>query len=354
MKLDISAIDKNFMKGSVYEAENLQWFSIHDAPLEIRGLCVHEGREFCRLPKEMLNDVSDGVRTLSWHTAGGRVRFRTDSARIALRCESLNSGMMSHMPLSGSAGVDIYLNGVFRSAIRPADTHGGIFEGECKTLLPECEVELNLPLYNGITQLWIGVEAGSKVKAPKPYAIEKPVVYYGSSITQGGCASRPGNSYQGHIERWLDCDYINLGFSGNAKGEDLVAAYIAGLEMSAFVYDYDHNAPNPEHLQRTHQRFFEIIRKAQPLLPIVIVTKPDGDAYPEDTAHRREIIRATYEAAKKAGDRHVYFVNGSELFTQTDRDACTVDGTHPNDLGFYRMAQGICPVLKRALQEAEG
>ncbi len=354
MKLDISTVDKNFMKGSIYEAENLKWYSIHDAPLEIRGLCVHEGTEFCRLPKGMLDDVSDGVRTLSWHTAGGRVRFWTDSSRIALRCESRNSGMMSHMPLSGSAGVDIYLNGVFRSAIRPADTHGGFFEGECKP--PKCgnEVELNLPLYNGICQLFIGVEEGSTVKAPRPYAIEKPVVYYGSSITQGGCASRPGNSYQGHIERWLDCDYINLGFSGNAKGEEIMAAHIAGLEMSAFVYDYDHNAPNPEHLERTHARFFEIVRKAQPLLPIVIISKPDGDGTSEDATRRREIIHATYAAAKKAGDRHVYFINGTDLFTQTDRDACTVDGTHPNDLGFYRMAQGICPVLKRALSEAEG
>ena len=354
MKLDISTVDKNFMKGSIYEAENLKWYSIHDAPLEIRGLCVHEGTEFCRLPKGMLDDVSDGVRTLSWHTAGGRVRFWTDSSRIALRCESRNSGMMSHMPLSGSAGVDIYLNGVFRSAIRPADTHGGFFEGECKP--PKCgnEVELNLPLYNGICQLFIGVEEGSTVKAPRPYAIEKPVVYYGSSITQGGCASRPGNSYQGHIQRWLDCDYINLGFSGNAKGEEIMATYIAGLEMSAFVYDYDHNAPNPEHLERTHARFFEIIRKAQPLLPIVIISKPDGDGTSEDATRRREIIHATYAAAKNAGDRHVYFINGTDLFTQTDRDACTVDGTHPNDLGFYRMAQGICPVLKRALTEAEG
>ncbi len=352
MKLDISKIDPNFMKGSIYASEELQWLSIHDGPLSLHGLALHEGEEFCRLPKQLLKCFGEGINTLAWHTAGGRVRFGTSSRRLALRCASLNSGMMTHMPLTGSAGVDIYVDGVFRSAIRPSDSSGGVFEGEC--VLPEGhkEIEINLPLYNGVKQLYVGLDMGADVTRPKPYTLVTPIVYYGSSITQGGCASRPGNSFQVHIERWLDADYINLGLSGHATGEDEMAEYIAQLQMSAFVYDYDHNAPNQEHLRRTHARFFGIIRKAQPRLPVIIVSKPDGDTVPEDTRARRAIIFETYQTAMEAGDRHVYFINGHELFTLTDRDACTVDGTHPNDLGFYRMAQGICPVLKHALREA--
>ena len=350
MKQDITQIDKNFLLGSSFEAAGLKWYSIHDEPLQVRGLCIHEGNDFNRLPLDFLPKCSDGVVSLSWHTAGGRVRFETDSPRVAIRCESRFTGYMSHMPLTGSAGVDAYVNGVFRAAIRPGNDRGGFFEGEFKTRTESAQIELNLPLYNGITALYVGVEESARVAAPRPYAIETPVVYYGSSITQGGCASRPGNSYQGHITRWLDCDHINLGFSGNAKGEDSMAEYISTLKMSAFVYDYDHNAPNPEHLEKTHERFFSIIRKAQPSLPVIFVTRPDCEANPAETPKRRDIIKATYENALLAGDKNVWFIDGFELFGNADRDACTVDGSHPNDLGFYRMAKAICPVLKEALK----
>ena len=107
---------------------------------------------------------------------------------------------------------------------------------------------INFPLYTDVCELYLGLEESAKVEAAPDYEIKVPVVYYGSSITQGGCASRPGTSYQAIISRRLNCDYVNLGFSGNAKGEPAIAEYIAGLEMSVFVYDYDHNAPNPEHL----------------------------------------------------------------------------------------------------------
>ena len=93
-------------------------------------------------------------------------------------------------------------------------------------------------------------------KSPTPYVVEKPIVFYGSSITEGGCASRVTNAYPALLSKWLNADYINLGFSGSAKGEIPVAEFIAEQSMSAFVYDYDHNAPNPEHLAATHEAFF--------------------------------------------------------------------------------------------------
>lgn len=110
-------------------------------------------------------------------------------------------------------------------------------------------------------------------QAPK-YAVKKPVVYYGSSITQGACASRPGNCYESILSRRLDCDYINLGFSGSAKGEDAIVDYIIGLDMSVFVMDYDYNAPTPEHLEKTHSKMFKAIRAEHPTLPIIIMPRP--------------------------------------------------------------------------------
>jgi hypothetical protein len=121
---------------------------------------------------------------------------------------------------------------------------------------------------------------------------------------------------------------------------------MAGLEMSVFVCDYDHNAPNPEHLEATHERFFKIVRARRPELPIVMVSKPDFNKGDE---RRRAVIRRTWENALAAGDRNAYFVDGETLFGTKDRDCCTVDGCHPEDLGFYRMAENIHPALRKAL-----
>ncbi len=348
--MDITKIDKNFLKGSVFEARDYQWFDILDKPFEIRGLAVHDGEKFCRLPLKLLPRLSEGVNSLAWHTAGGRVRFETDTPSLAFRVRSLNTGMMSHMPLTGSAGIDIYSDGVFAASVRPMNDRGGYFEGTANLGEGRHSIEVNLPLYNGITNMYVGVSKGKSVFAPKPYKIEAPVVYYGSSITQGGCASRPGNSYQGFISRWLDSDHINLGFSGNAKGETEMAEYIASLTMSAFVLDYDHNAPNPEHLKATHEMFFKQIRAAQPQLPVIIVSRPDWGHDIKEAELRRAVCRKTYANAVKAGDKNVYFIDGRRLFANKDRDDCTVDGAHPNDLGFYRMAKVIYPVLRAALE----
>ena len=147
----------------------------------------------------------------------------------------------------------------------------------------------------------------------------------------------------------MDCDHINLGFSGNAKGEEAIAEYIAGLKMSAFVYDYDHNAPNPAHLAATHERMFRIIRNAQPELPILMLTRPKY--YLEETEKERlEIVRRTYENALAAGDKNVYFIPGPELLMDLVREEALVDNCHPADGGFISMAYVIGEKLKEILK----
>ena len=142
----------------------------------------------------------------------------------------------------------------------------------------------------------------------------------------------------------------SLGFSGSAKGEPAMAEAIAELDLAAFVYDYDYNAPNPEHLAKTHEKFFQIIRAKHPDLPVVILSKINGPTS-RDTIKRRDIIRKTYENAVAKGDKNVYFLDGCKFFGDVDRYECTVDGTHPNDLGFYRMYQGVLPTLQKILNK---
>ena len=280
--------------------------------------------------------------------AGGRVRFITDSPYVAIKTE-YEPNKMSHMALTGSSGFDMYEDindesrylGTFKT---PWDVENGY---ESVVDFPERRercVTINFPLYSTVYKLYVGLQEGSVLKAAPDYKIKRPVVFYGSSITQGGCASRPGNSYQSLLSRQFGFDYINLGFSGNAKGEQEMADYIKMLDMSVFVYDYDWNAPNPEHLEKTHSRMFKTIRSAQPELPIIIMAQPTYYLAPI-REERRKIIENTYLEAKNQGDKNVYFLDGPKLMALVKDDG-TVDGIHPTNSGFFSMAHAIAPILE--------
>ena len=178
-----------------------------------------------------------------------------------------------------------------------------------------------------------------------------PIVYYGSSITQGGCASRPGNTYQSVLSQRLNIDHINLGFSGNGKGEDSIVEYMASLKMSAFVSDYDHNAPSVEHLRNTHCKMYQKIRAAHPDIPYIMLSRPDFDHAYNDSIRRRDVIYETFRYAHAQGDRNVYFIDGASIFRGKYADMCTVDGCHPTDLGFALMADAIEAELERAMTQ---
>lgn len=309
---------------------------------------------FCRIDPAALPRIpSEGVRRLVWNTAGGRVRFRVPGGRFFVRMMLRFGNDMSHMPRSGSGGLDVYCGSgfgrTFCAALRPVTGEPELVAGEIRLPAGEEEALLHLPLYDGLEWLELGFPEGVAPQRPAPYRVEKPVVFYGSSITQGGCASRPGNSYLAMISRMLDCNFHSLGFSGNAKGELEVAEYIAGMQMSAFVYDYDHNAPDAEWLARTHLPFLQKILAAQPELPVVLVSKPDFDngSRAENSA-RRDVILRSFLWARENGYR-AEFVDGASLFSGPLSGDCTVDRCHPNDLGFSRMAAGIAPAIARMM-----
>jgi len=331
----------------------MKFYHITDAPLRIYGLAVadRENRRYWKLPLEILEQFPQ-YEFLGRRCAGGRVRFCTDSGTLLVRMTLAETREDVNIPLSGSAGADIYLGkgkeARFLGYVAP--TVHVIHEiTEEKTFRMPGSMEtvtINLPRNDHLLSMEIGIEEGAVMEEAPEYDIYHPIVFYGSSITEGGCASRPGNAYACIVSRWLDADYRNMGFSGRARGEAGFAEYLAGIkDMSLFVMDYDHNAPSPEYLQETHAPFFRIIREAHPELPIVILSRPDTDKFPEDSRRRKDIIRQTYLNAVEAGDRKVWFVDGGTFFGSEGRGECTVDGTHPNALGFMRMAQTLYPLL---------
>ncbi len=347
--MDISKIDKNFKVETKIEREGLTFFDIDEAPFKIHGV-FREGDHYVRMPAEVAKNVSEGVFGLHTHMAGGRVRFVTDSPYVAISVKLNHVYKMSHFAFTGSIGCDMYSGTRYIGTIVPPTNVVDVYEGVINVPFTESqEYTINMPLYSGIDKMYIGIKEGCTLKAAPDYAITKPVVYYGSSVTQGGCASRPGNAYQNIISRNLDADFINLGFSGSARAEVEIANYIATLQMSAFVYDYDYNAFSLEHYWESHERMFKIIRAAQPTTPIVMLTRPKYYLSP-DERKRFDVLMNTYNNAVAAGDKNVYYIDGITLLAPEMREAALVDNVHPTDVGFLSMANVIGEKLKEILK----
>lgn len=349
---DISAIDSNFKVETNIKQDDLRFYDPKQAPFQIYGVFYENGK-FRRMPENVAEAVGPGLRRLHTNTAGGRIRFRTDSPYVAIHAKMWNIGKMSHFPTTGMAGFDLYAAWEGQSErymgtfVPPQDMQDG-YESILRFDSAKMrEITVNMPLYSGVEAVYIGLQEDAVILPPKPYTYQTPIVYYGSSITQGGCASRAGMAYEAIISRRLSTDYVNLGFSGNAKGEPAMTDYVAGLDMSIFVMDYDYNAPTPEHLQATHENMFLAVRKIHPDIPIVMMTRPKIYLTDEEM-RRREIVRATYQKAKDRGDKNVYLIIGAELLADCGNEG-HVDGVHPTDYGFASIARVLGDLLETLL-----
>ena len=359
--MDIKEIDKNFANQTDLGRDNIEWHNILEDPFSIHGIFYsNENNCFLRMDDDIASQTNQGVLALNKDTAGGRVKFSTNSPFITIYAKLHMVKRMEHMPLSGSTGFDLYIDtkdeslyvGSFIPHLKSDDSYTSISYPGCADFVSGMEsYTINFPLYSGVKELYIGVQKDSILKEGKKYEDIAPFVYYGSSITQGGCASRPGNCYQNYIVRRFNIDYLNLGFSGSGRGEEIMAEYISSLNTSLFIMDYDHNAPNPEHLEKTHYRFYEIYRKKQPNTPIIMISKPDTWTRSRESDIRTEIIYNSYLKAKNSGDKNVYFIDGSKFFVDDYKDSCTVDSIHPNDLGFYFMGKVIGDKIEGILKK---
>ncbi len=352
MAYDVTKVDKNFIVDAKIDKEGVKYYNINEAPFKVCGVEYLDGC-FRRIPEAVAKSVSEGVHAHHKHAAGGRIRFKTDSPYIAVVAKLANAAKMPHFAFTGSIGMDLYINengeeryvNTFVPKIDITDEFVSLLGGSYWGMN---EYTINLPLYSGIKEMYIGLAETATVLPSDNYKFEKPVVFYGSSITQGGCASRPGNCYTSMVARRLNANHVNLGFSGNAKGEVEIAEYIAGLDMSVFVYDYDANAPTVEHLENTHERMFKIIRQKNPDLPVLFMSRPCY-IWNDEVKNRYEVVKKTYENAKANGDKNVYLLGGKELSAACKNEG-SVDNCHPNDWGFAAMADAVYNVLKDVLK----
>ncbi|MBE6536800.1 MAG: hypothetical protein E7673_02485 [Ruminococcaceae bacterium] len=356
-------IDKNMIVEKTVGDIDVVWRDVKEEPFMLHGFYEPLTEPyFHRLPSDVAEATSVGVSKLERESAGGRVRFSTDSPYIAVRAKFKAVGRSSHLTLISSAGFDLYVDGEFgsrfikefRMPYDMVDYYENAIHLEAGIMR---SFTVNFPVHSVIEKLEIGLKPDSKLAAPRPYKNFEPIVIYGSSIVHGTAATRPGLTYPAMISRDLNMDYKNIGFSGMAKGEVAIARWMATLPMSVFICDYDHNTPTDEHLENTHFRLYEIIREKNPDVPYIMISRPDFWTMPRDQKsilNRRDTIMRSYLKAREMGDKNVYFIDGISFFATTHQFDHTVDGCHPNDTGFIRMADSIGAVIKYAIEKKEG
>ena len=343
-------VDKNFIQvknNKKYTYKDYREFQIEGFPW------FSENDNLYRLPKRILPSLSDSLQELAKNSTGGAIRFCTNSPSIAIKATYELLRYSSGMPLAADAGFDIYAkkDGVYEMVqnVRPEPGENEVdMTVNLDGGMSDCIIYL--PLYSCVDTLLIGFEENAEITVPSERTLKKNVLFYGSSITNGGCASRPGMAYPAIIGRRLDMPTINLGFSGNARGETVIAEEIGKLDLSAIVMEYDYNSV-VEELRERHEPFFKAIRKNNPNVPVLIMSRVffKSAALEGENKERRDIAYATYENAVKNGDKNVYFLCGHDIIPTENRTDYTSDCTHPNDLGFKYMAKVIAEFLQKKI-----
>ncbi|MBC6491202.1 SGNH/GDSL hydrolase family protein [Flavihumibacter stibioxidans] len=317
-----------------------------------------------RLPAKAEAMVRKEVWSLSRQSAGLFVRFRSDAKYIVVRYAVNGALAMNHMPATGVSGIDLYARdasgnwnwapGNFRFGDTIIYTFSNLrWSGK------EADFHLYLPLYNSVKWLQVGVPE-SNLFQPLPATLEKPVVVYGTSIAQGGCASRPGLAWTNILERRLGKTVINLGFSGNGRLEDSVLHLLAEIDAAVYVLDCIPNlttssGPDGSDLKNKIRHAVKVLRSRRPGVPIILTEHSGGTAAHFMDSSRQELFRSvslitlnTYNTMKTAGVDNIYHLSSAQINLTQDG---TVDGVHPNDIGMMSHAIAYEKLIRAILSK---
>lgn len=352
----------------------VKWITVGLEPnIEINGLAWFDENNslYYRLPVREKENITNGAWLASKCPSGARVRFKTDSTQLKL---SINHGMDK----KSNVEFDPWLYNYVKDYMSPLASRGiDLYRDEpgnmsyCLTTVPTeiskhyihtfnimnpsrqmREFTLYLPVYGELAELKIGVDPNAVIQKPTEYKIKKPIVFYGTSITQGGYASRGSNSFAAIVGRRLNADIVNLGFAGSGCGEEIMAKLMTEIGASVYVVDSVANM-NSQLMKERYEKFITILRQTKPNIPVVLMTRfkytheyrPDTIAIYDE---QHEPLFATYEKLKKQGDENIYLFDAATVI-KPGGDHPTVDGGHLSDTGFYVIADALTPFLKKIL-----
>lgn len=310
-----------------------------------------------RLPIELKSEFREKLQYLGHNSAGIAIRFSSNSTSISAKWVVTNNFVLSHMAMTGIKGLDLYVldkgKWMFIGSARPTgkENSWGIIKWMDKS---SKEFIAFLPLYDGVESLQIGVDKDSQIGLPNSNKLikdskNKPLVIYGTSITQGGCASRPGMAYTSILSRMLNREVVNLGFSGNAHMDFSISKALAMADASAYVLDCLPNTTTKS-VKDSAYRFITNLLKAKPNVPIYMVENPNFANLIVDKATSNDLLQENivwfelYKQLRKEGFNQMRYIKADDFFGSDNEG--TVDGIHPTDLGMHRMAQKLYKELK--------
>lgn len=310
---------------------------------------------FSRLPADMKPVIRKDVWSLGLNSAGIAVRFASNAKVLKARWATLNNNRMNHMAPTGICGLDLYMLNAkgewqYAGTARPDDKKSekefGKFSGEWH------EYMVYLPLYDGCASLEIGVDKESEIVMPRQNILvkgQKPVIFYGTSITQGGCASRPGMVYTSILSRKWQRECVNLGFSGNGRLDKSMAEAMARVDAEAYVLDCVPNC-SAQILKDSAYVFLRILHESHPDTPVYMVENVEymnefhDKATADALAEKNAVWKGIYKELRKEGYRNLKFIPKDKLSGKDGED--TVDTCHRTDLGFLRIAEGMSKYMK--------
>lgn len=325
------------------------WYDGQRLPLEGKAFADTESF-YDRLPARAKATVPAPVWNLSHNSAGLALRFVTDAASFKVRWVVRGANLaMPHMPATGMSGVDVYRRTPEGWRFVKNGRPSALTNDVSVSLAPNSECLIYLPLYNGTAMIEVGIPKDKSLSAPpaRPSGVTKPVVFYGTSITQGGCASRPGLAFTAVAGRLADAPVVNLGFSGNGRMELALCDLLAEIDASVYVLDCLWNMGD-ELVKERAEPFVRKLREMRPGTPILLAE--DCNAFEQAPTPKARILRGVYDKLKAEDAtlwKNLHYLEAKEMLGHDGEG--TVDGCHPNDLGMLRMGEVFGQALKRLL-----
>ncbi len=346
---DIAKYDPRMAVEKAVITDGVKWIDGRFLPIEGRAFNDVE-HYYDRLPSNVTTKVNGGVRSMKHHTAGMQFRFATDSKKLVFKWVPYSANLsMNHMPATGVSGIDIYKFDAASSKWRYVKT-GRIDNAKGGEIslgwTPGTPCLVNLPLYNGVKSFTLGIETNATVSAlaPRKSGVTKPVVFYGTSITHGGCCSRPGMAFVNIVGRDLDVPVVNLGFSGSGKMELEMSEHLARIDASCYVLDCIWNM-NIGLVKANYEPFIRNLRRLRPDTPIVMAEWCDVYCRPGDA--RDAFMKDLYARLVAEGWKNLVYLPKDKMYSG-DLEG-TVDGCHPNDLGMRSLADAFGAAVREAI-----
>lgn len=365
--VDIKKVDSNFINLEA-KGDNLNYIDPKNSDLvKIYGLYwFNKDKRYHRLPKELdevLPKLEGSVDVLAGNSTGGICAFYSNTNIIKIKVKLSFKFHMGHMPYTGQAGFDLYIGDnlqnmkFYRTSnfdFDRSEYEFTFFNHQEKSKVNKLYV-LNFPLYATVEEVLIGINSESDVSPCLDlFNDNNKIVFYGTSITQGGCASRPGMSYTQILSRMLGVECLNYGFSGNGKGHIEIAEALSKIEdVKMFVLDYEANVTF-DRLKATLDNFVKCLRKQYPNVPIIVMSKIQMylEFHDEEYCKREKIVRKYQkDYVKRASDKNLYYIDGAKVLGKNNISEKTVDGCHPTDYGFISMAEYLYPIISKILSK---